>query len=103
MSWATRLPDAERTAAAAAAESVTPAEFARRQAARGAGPTSWPRVAPILESPWPELHDCRCDTDCGRTAKWVVWTDEDTGDGIRPSCAECLGGWVNAVTIRLRM
>jgi hypothetical protein len=66
--------------------------------------TDWPRCAPILESPWPQEQGKPCDGhgEPRTPARYAVWTDEDTGDGYRLSCAECLGGWVDAVTVRIR-
>jgi hypothetical protein len=67
-------------------------------------PTSWPRVAPILMSPWPDDAGGRChgwDPTCQPVAQYAVWTDEDTGDGYRLACSACLGGWVDAVMVRL--
>jgi hypothetical protein len=62
-------------------------------------------VALISESPWPEL-DRECDgygqpdDGCGPVI-WVVWTDEDTGDGMRTACTKHLCAWVESVAARL--
>jgi hypothetical protein len=62
------------------------------------------QVARILESPWPEWdgRPCDCIHRTGAVeARYVVWTEEDTGDGPRVSCGACLPDWVDCVTVRL--
>jgi hypothetical protein len=66
-------------------------------------PATFPRCAPILESPFAEDNGQHCDGHAGAVARYAVWTDEPTGDPYRLSCGECLPGWVNAVTVRLRV
>lgn len=60
------------------------------------------RVALVKDSPWPEMNDepCMNGQDI-HPARWVVWTDEDTGDGMRFACDEHLAGWVMAVAARI--
>jgi hypothetical protein len=58
-------------------------------------------VAKISQSPWPELVG-ECDGgDDKHPAIWVVWTEQDTGDGMRFACGTHLGGWVEAVWDRI--
>ena len=58
-------------------------------------------VARIDQSPWPEMTGCPCDDDPGHVALWVIWTQQDTGDGMRFSCTLDLGSWVIAVWDRI--
>lgn len=58
-------------------------------------------VALISESPWPDL-DKVCDGEKPEhEARWVIWTEEDTGDGMRQACDTHLGDWVSTVAARL--
>lgn len=59
-------------------------------------------VAWVEDSPWPELAGENCHGGEGNEpASWVVWTERDTGDGMRLACNDCLGDWVSAVYGRL--
>jgi hypothetical protein len=58
-------------------------------------------VAKISQSPWPELAGW-CDGEVSaHSADWVIWTEQDTGDGMRFACGEHLGAWVAAIWDRI--
>lgn len=60
------------------------------------------RVAEISQSPWPEMAGYDCDgQEIQHPAKFVVWTDEDTGDGMRFACPQHIGDWVISVWDRI--
>jgi hypothetical protein len=68
-------------------------------------------VAKIEQSPWPELADKPCDSRFigagggllpgDHAAGWVIWTEQDTGDGMRLACGDHLGDWVESVWDRI--
>ena len=59
-------------------------------------------VAKIDQSPWPELITRECDGEKdGHLATWVVWTEQDTGDGFRLACSDHLADWVITVWDRI--
>jgi hypothetical protein len=70
-------------------------------------PEPGPRVlvARIEDSPWPELagggHCHGSEVAFPEPAGWVVWTEQDTGDGMRLACDDHLGDWVSTVYGRL--
>jgi hypothetical protein len=59
-------------------------------------------VAKIEQSPWPELDGWLCDNQFAEhPAGWVIWTEQDTHDGMRLSCGDHLGDWVESVWDRI--
>lgn len=60
-------------------------------------------VAKINQSPWPEMANRGCDghDDAPHPAEWVVWTSQDTGDGMRFTCSSHLADWVITVWDRI--
>ena len=58
-------------------------------------------AAPIEHSPWPELERLCDGADTPHAATWVVWTNVDTGDGMRTTCEADLADWIIAVGRRL--
>jgi hypothetical protein len=43
-----------------------------------------------------------CDgQEIDHTAEWVIWTEEETGDGMRFACDKHIGGWVMTVWERI--
>jgi hypothetical protein len=63
-------------------------------------------AAPIAESPWPEGKGEICagsgyPDNPAHPAAWVVWTNVDTGDGMRYTCIGCLAGWITTVGARI--
>jgi hypothetical protein len=59
-------------------------------------------VSRINQSPWPEMAKSNCDgQEIDHTAEWVIWTEEETGDGMRFACDKHIGGWVMTVWERI--
>jgi hypothetical protein len=59
-------------------------------------------VAKIGQSPWPEFADTPCDrAGKNHPAAWAIWTEEDTGDGMRLTCDKHLAGWIGTVWDRI--
>lgn len=58
-------------------------------------------IALIADSPWPEDREACQGYEPEHAASFVIWTNVDTGDGMRYACGQHMGGWAQSVAARL--